>query len=156
MNDYKLIGKDFTPPDLVAKVTGKAKFAEDFKVEGMVFCRLLVSPMPHGKVNSIDATEALAMPGVIGILTADDLPPTTSPNKPILTNEPHYVGEPILALAAESETQGRQCLGTPISPPQPCVISTPLTAGTSFRISFATFCTAADAELITDLRLEPK
>ena len=110
MNDYKLIGKDFTPPDLVAKVTGKAKFAEDFKVEGMVFCRLLVSPMPHGKVNSIDATEALAMPGVIGILTADDLPPTTSPNKPILTNEPHYVGEPILALAAESETLAQDAL----------------------------------------------
>ena len=33
---YKLIGKDFTPPDVHAKVTGKAKFAEDFKVDGML------------------------------------------------------------------------------------------------------------------------
>ena len=33
---YKLIGKDFTPPDVHAKVTGKAKYAEDFKVDGML------------------------------------------------------------------------------------------------------------------------
>ena len=99
-----LIGKDFTPPDVVAKVTGKAKYSEDFRVEGMVFCRLLTSPMPHAKVKSIDASEALKMPGVIGILTADDLPPTQQPNRPILTNEPRYVGEPILAVAAENET----------------------------------------------------
>ena len=99
-----LIGKDFTPPDIVAKVTGKAKYSEDFRVEGMVFCRLLTSPMPHAKVKSIDASEALKMPGVIGVLTADDLPPTQQPNRPILTNEPRYVGEPILAVAAENET----------------------------------------------------
>jgi len=107
---YDLVGKDFTPPDIVAKVTGKAKYSEDFRVEGMVFCRLLTSPMPHAKINSIDASEALAMPGVIGILTADDLPPVQAPNKPILTNEPHYVGEPILALAAENETLAQDAI----------------------------------------------
>ena len=107
---YNLLGKDFTPPDVVAKVTGKAKYSEDFRVEGMVFCRLLTSPMPHAKVKSIDASEALSMPGVIGILTADDLPAVEAPNKPILTNEPHYVGEPILALAAESETLAQDAL----------------------------------------------
>ena len=110
MNDYKLIGKDFTPPDVIAKVTGKAKYSEDFRIEGMVFCRLLMSPMPHARVKNIDASEALAMPGVIGILTADDLPAVASPAKPILTNEPHYVGEPILALAAESETIAQDAL----------------------------------------------
>jgi len=107
---YNLLGKDFTPPDVVAKVTGKAKYSEDFRVEGMVFCRLLTSPMPHAKVKSIDASEALSMPGVIGILTADDLPAVEAPNKPILTNEPNYVGEPILALAAESETLAQDAL----------------------------------------------
>ncbi len=34
---YKLLGKDFTPHDVLAKVTGEAKYAEDFRVEGMVF-----------------------------------------------------------------------------------------------------------------------
>lgn len=110
MNNYKLIGKNFTPPDIQAKVTGKAKYSEDFRVEGMVFCRLLLSPMPHARVKNIDASEALKMEGVIGILTADDLPATEKPNKPILTNEPHYVGEPILALAAINETLAQDAL----------------------------------------------
>ena len=110
MNEYKLIGKDFTPPDVRAKVTGKAKYSEDIRVEGMVFCRLLLSPMPHARVKNIDASEALKMEGVIGILTADDLPPMPAPNKPILTNEPNYVGDPILALAAISETIAQDAL----------------------------------------------
>jgi len=40
---YQLIGKNFTPPDIEAKVTGKAKYSEDFCAEGMLFCRLLTS-----------------------------------------------------------------------------------------------------------------
>ena len=51
---FRLIGKDFTPPDLEAKVTGKAKYAEDFRADGMVFVKLFPSPMPHAKVKSID------------------------------------------------------------------------------------------------------
>ena len=38
---YDLLGKNFTPPDVHAKVTGKAKYAEDFRVDGMVFLKLL-------------------------------------------------------------------------------------------------------------------
>lgn len=100
---YKLIGKNFTPPDVMAKVTGKAKYSEDFRADGMLFCKLLLSPMPHGRVLNIDTSEALKMPGVAGILTADDVPPIPKPATPILTNEPLYVGDPILALAAETE-----------------------------------------------------
>src|SRR6187399_2849516 len=84
---YTLLGRDFTPPDLRAKVTGRAKYAEDFRAEGMLFCRLLTSTMPHARVT-VDAAEALAMDGVVAVLTADDLPPTAAPAEPILTNEP--------------------------------------------------------------------
>ena len=56
MSNYKLLGKNFTPPDVLAKVTGQAKYAEDFRAEGMVFCRFLPSPFPHAKVKSIDAS----------------------------------------------------------------------------------------------------
>ena len=62
----ELLGKDFTPPDIHAKVTGRARYAEDFRADGMLFCRLLKSPMPHAFVRSIDATEALRMEGVVG------------------------------------------------------------------------------------------
>ncbi|MEC7187215.1 MAG: xanthine dehydrogenase family protein molybdopterin-binding subunit [Pseudomonadota bacterium] len=98
------IGKDFTPPCVPGKVTGEIKYAEDYKAEGMVFARLLTSPMPSGRVVNIDATAALRMDGVIGIFTADDLPPVAPPANPALASDYiTYVGQPILAVAATSE-----------------------------------------------------
>lgn len=107
---YNIIGKDFTPPDVRAKVAGSAKYAEDFKVDGMVYIKMLLSPMPHGRVINIDASEALAMDGVIDILTADDVPAPPPPGKPMLTNHPKYVGEPILAIAAVDEATAAEAL----------------------------------------------
>jgi xanthine dehydrogenase molybdenum-binding subunit len=98
----RLVGSNYTTPDLVAKVTGRARYAEDFRAEGMLFCKLLSSPMPHARVRSIDASRALALPGVRGLITADDLPDLGGAER-ALTNEPLYQGEPILALAAVSE-----------------------------------------------------
>src|ERR1019366_4510373 len=100
--DHKLIGKNYTTPDLYAKVTGQSKYAEDFRADGMLFCKLLLSPMPHARVRHIDASAALAMPGVKAILTADDLPDSHGAER-ALTNEPLYEGEPILAVAAVDE-----------------------------------------------------
>ena len=107
---YQLIGKDFMPPDVAAKVTGKAKYAEDFRAEGMVFCRLLLSTMPHARVRNIDVSEAMKIKGVVGILTADDVPEQNAPNNPILTNNPHYVGDPILAVAALDEQTAQDAI----------------------------------------------
>src|SRR5271157_4364082 len=113
---YKLIGKNYQTADLLANVTGRSKYAEDFRAEGMLFCKLLLSPLPHARVRRIDASEALAMPGVRAILTADDLPApadTLTDNGTVikaskwgergLTMEPLYQGEPILAVAAVDE-----------------------------------------------------
>jgi xanthine dehydrogenase molybdenum-binding subunit len=103
MSDYRLVGKNFTPPDVTGKVTGKAKYAEDFRVDGMVFARMYTSPMAHARVTRIDTSAAEAMPGVVGILTAEDVPEVEAPNAAILTNNPAYIGDPILAVAAETE-----------------------------------------------------
>ena len=115
---HTLVGKNYTPPDLVAKVTGQAKYAEDFRAEGMLFTKLLLSPMPHARVRNIDATAALAMPGVHAILTEEDCPNPGSAMlgegvvisdeqniepEMVLTNTPHFQGQPILAVAADSE-----------------------------------------------------
>ena len=113
---YKVLGKDYATPDLYAKVTGQAKYAEDFRAEGMLFCKLLLSPVPHGRVKHLDLSRALAMPGVKAILTQDDLPApadsvsdlgvVTKANQKgekALAMEPLYQGEPILAVAAVDE-----------------------------------------------------
>jgi xanthine dehydrogenase molybdenum-binding subunit len=120
---YKLIGKNYETPDLYAKVTGNAKYAEDFRAEGMLFCKLLLSPMPHARVKRIDAKAALAMPGVKAILTADDLPApadTLTDNGTVikaskwgergLTMEPVYQGEPVLAVAAVDELTAAEAI----------------------------------------------
>ena len=138
MADYKLIGHNYTTPDIVAKVTGQAKYAEDYRADGMLFAKLLLSPMPHAHVRRIDASEALKMPGVHAILTADDIPvvgppargaaaaeeegpggrggrgaappkPNTKPEL-ALTNEPVYAGEPILAVAADDELTAAEAI----------------------------------------------
>jgi len=121
--DNKLVGRDYSTPDIVAKVTGKAKYAEDYRVDGMLFAKLLLSPMPHARVTRIDASAALAMPGVKAILTADDLPApadvvtdlgqTIKANpkgERALTNEPLYQGEPILAVCAVDELTASEAI----------------------------------------------
>src|SRR5207302_8630048 len=118
----KLIGGKYTTPDLVAKVTGKARYAEDWRVDGMLFCKLLTSPMPHARVKRLDTSKALAMPGVKAIITDDDLPKpaaggtlgenvqATAQGERGLTMEPLHQGEPILALAATSEAEAAEAI----------------------------------------------
>lgn len=113
---YKLIGKNYQTADMLAKVTGKAKYAEDFRAEGMLFCRLVLSPVPHARIKSIDTDEALAIPGVKAILTADDIPAQADSmddngriikankwGERALTKEPMFQGDPILAVCAVDE-----------------------------------------------------
>lgn len=100
----KLVGQNFIPLDMEARVTGAAKYAEDFRAEGMVFCKLLTSPVPHARIRRIDTSAALKIKGVLGVLTADEVPQFPPPQQPILAkDETFFVGEPILAVAAESE-----------------------------------------------------
>src|SRR5215212_9807001 len=109
MSDQKLIGQNYTPPDLIAKVTGRAKYAEDYRADGMLFTKLLLSPMPHARVTRLDTRAALAIPGVKAILTADDLPDLRGAER-ALTNEPLYQGEPILAVAAVDERTAAEAI----------------------------------------------
>ena len=119
----KLIGQNYVTPDLVAKATGAAKYAEDFRADGMLFCKLLLSPLPHGRIRRIDTSKALALPGVKGVLTADDLPApadvvtdlgqtikANTKGEKALTNEPVYQGEPVLAVAAVDELTASEAI----------------------------------------------
>ena len=112
----KLVGQNYTTPDLVAKVTGRAKYAEDFKVDGMLYARLLTSPLPHARARNIDTSRALALPGVKAILLPDEIPSPADTvtdlgtvikanlkGERALSAEPVYQGEPVLAVAAVDE-----------------------------------------------------
>ena len=115
MADYKLIGKNYKTPDLVAKVTGKAKYAEDYRADGMLFCKLLLSPRPHARVTRIDASAALAMPGVHAVLTADDMPaPPPPPAPPAAPPAPAAQGGAVAAGGAVAPQAGAPAAGATV------------------------------------------
>lgn len=117
--EFKILGKNYVTPDLVAKVTGRAKYAEDFRAEGMVFIKLMPSPRPHARVVSIDASAALAMPGVHGILTADDLPSPPPPPGPPAAAPPAKKAEGAAAGAVAGVQGASPPAGTPTAAATP-------------------------------------
>lgn len=112
----KLVGQNYQTPDLVAKVTGRAKYADDYKVDGMLHARLLTSPLPHARARNIDVSRALALPGVKGVLLPDEIPSPADivtdlgavikadmRGERALSAEPVYQGEPVVAVVAVDE-----------------------------------------------------
>ena len=48
----KLVGQNYVTPDMIAKVTGRSKYAEDYRADGMLFTKLLLSPYPHARITA--------------------------------------------------------------------------------------------------------
>jgi CO/xanthine dehydrogenase Mo-binding subunit len=72
--DYKVIGTRPLRPDGTDKVTGRAQYGADVRVTGALFGRVLRSPYAHANIKKIDASKALALPGVKAVITAADFP----------------------------------------------------------------------------------
>jgi CO/xanthine dehydrogenase Mo-binding subunit len=104
---FTAIGHDAPRIDAVPKVTGVAQFAEDIRVPGMTYGRILRSPYAHAQIVSIDVSRAAALPGVIAVMTGRNLP-SDDPyyghalkDRPVLAiDRVCFVGEPVAAVAA--------------------------------------------------------
>ncbi len=99
-----------TRSDFQDKVTGSAEFISDVVVPGMLHGKILRSPIPHGLIRGIDVEAALAMPGVIAILTGADLVGLNAhwglslKDRPVIAiDRVRYVGEPVAMVAARDE-----------------------------------------------------
>ncbi len=71
---YRVIGTRPVRHDGVDKVTGAARYGADISLPGMLHARILRSPHSHARIRSIDASKALALPGVVAVATAADFP----------------------------------------------------------------------------------
>src|SRR5499433_664786 len=71
--DNKWIGKRTPRPDGADKVTGRAAYAADATMPGMLWGRVLRSPHPHARIKSIDTSKAEALPGVKAVMTSKDI-----------------------------------------------------------------------------------
>jgi len=115
--DHKIVGKNTQRLDAVAKVTGSAKYTDDFFERDMLVGKVLRSPHAHARVIRIDAAKAKALPGVVAVLTPADLPKikfataghpwSLDPghrdveDRLILTDKARFVGDAIAAVVAE-------------------------------------------------------
>ena len=111
-----MIGKSVPKIDSYAKVTGAARYADDLKLARMVFGRILRSPHPHALITHLDTARARALPGVIDVITGQDLPhtygimPTTQDETPFAIEHVRYVGEPVAAVCAIDEETADEAL----------------------------------------------
>ncbi len=71
---YQVIGQIVARPDAEEKVTGRAKFSDDLKFDGMLYAAVKRAGIPHGFLHRLDISKARALPGVVAVLTADDIP----------------------------------------------------------------------------------
>src|SRR5271167_3603287 len=68
----KAVGKPLRRKEDLRLLTGKGRFSDDFNLPGQVWAAMVRSPHPHAKINGIDKSAALALPGVLGVFTGTD------------------------------------------------------------------------------------
>jgi aldehyde oxidoreductase len=118
LNQYRLqevgaVGTSYPRPTGILKACGVAKFSGDIKLENMLELALVHSTQFHAKIKSVDTAAAEKMPGVVGIMTAQDIKGTNrirvfSPDQPVLCEDTvRTLGDPIVAVAAETREQAR-------------------------------------------------
>ncbi|MBC8161284.1 MAG: xanthine dehydrogenase family protein [Roseiflexaceae bacterium] len=105
---YTYLGQPRKLIDGAEKVTGRARYAGDLRLAGMLHARPVLSPYAHAEITSIDTALALAVPGVVAVLRAEDLPSRdraiVSRNSAILAKEKVvFRGQPVVVVVAENE-----------------------------------------------------
>jgi 4-hydroxybenzoyl-CoA reductase alpha subunit len=107
--NLNIIGKPFRKVDARAKCVGQTKFADDIVLPRMLFCKILRSHLPHALIKSIDVSKALALPGVLAVVTGKDFPipygilPVSQDEHALCVDKVRFIGDPVAAVAAIDE-----------------------------------------------------
>ena len=116
-----VVGKSVPRIDAIDKVTGRAKYGIDLKMDDMLYAKILRSPYPHARVVKIDTTKAESHPRVRAAVTINEVPKvigaigklrTEEERKSlyILDNVVRFIGDPVAAVAAEDEESAQEAL----------------------------------------------
>jgi 4-hydroxybenzoyl-CoA reductase subunit alpha len=110
MEEYRVIGKRIPRIDGRVKVTGEAKYAADYNLPGMLWCKILRSPYAHARILDIDTSKAEKLPGVKAVITGKDFHgwrwgwmPKTRDEAPLADDKARYLAEAVAAVAAVDE-----------------------------------------------------
>jgi len=110
------IGTRPVRPDGVEKVTGRANYGADKSMAGMIFGAVVRSPHAHARIKGIDASRALALAGVYGVITAADFPSREGISAGrkrffeniIASHKVLYQGHPVAAISAKTQRLAEQ------------------------------------------------
>lgn len=118
--DYSVIGKSFPNKDSISRVTGRALYAGDLKMPGLLVGKILRSPHAHARILNVDTTKASRLPGVRAVITARDtlgrkygvwrLQPNLCDEEGLATRKVRFVGDAVAAVAAIDEDTALEAL----------------------------------------------
>ncbi len=116
---HKTVGHSHLRPDAVEKVTGKAIYTDDLVFDGMLYAKARRAMIPHGFLKKLDISKAKALPGVVAVLTAEDIPAEHNHGLVIydwpvmvgIGERVRYVGDAVAIVAAETLEIAEQAIG---------------------------------------------
>ncbi|MCC6474392.1 MAG: molybdopterin-dependent oxidoreductase [Burkholderiales bacterium] len=114
--EFAVVGKRLPRLDAPAKAKGEARFTNDLFLANMVYAKIKRSPLAHARIRRIDYSRALALPGVLAVVTGADAPRPfcVMPHVPTETvmaiDKVRYAGEPVAAVAAMDEETAEDAL----------------------------------------------
>lgn len=102
------VGTSLPRQDGPDKVTGRARYAGDQRLEGMLYARLVLSPYAHARILHIDPAPALEIPGVVAVFTAETLgmtqaDPSSRAQTPLARQEALWSGQPVAVVVGQTE-----------------------------------------------------
>src|SRR5712692_9427918 len=103
-----LVGTSLPRQDGPDKVTGRARYAGDQKLPGMLYARLVTSPYAHARILNVDTSAALSVPSVVAVFTAESLgmdhaDPLSRSQSPLAQQEVVWCGHPVAIVVGETE-----------------------------------------------------
>jgi 4-hydroxybenzoyl-CoA reductase alpha subunit len=117
LRDFQVLGRPIPKKDARLKASGRAEYADDIIMPGMLHGKLLRSPHPHARIVSIDTSRAAALPGVRAVVVGSDFPnikfgnlPQTRDYLPLAIDTVRYIGEEVAAVAAIDEDTAEEAL----------------------------------------------
>ncbi|MFZ5915301.1 MAG: xanthine dehydrogenase family protein molybdopterin-binding subunit [Chloroflexota bacterium] len=104
----RTIGQPIRRPDAPPKVTGQTLYPADLNIDGQLYTRVLWSDRPHARLSGVQTGEALALPGVVAVFTAADVPVNEfgieeMDEHVLAEGKVRFVGQPVALIVAESE-----------------------------------------------------
>src|SRR5437763_4103703 len=115
-DQFSIIGKRLAFVDSVGKTTGSGKYTDDLTVPGMLIGKILHSPYPHARIKRIDGARALALDGVVAVVTGADAPnkygilPVGHDETALAVDKVRYVGDNVACVAAVDEATAEKAL----------------------------------------------